>query len=104
VIVMTRRPAEPRRHGEELFAGTVAELVVLLGDAKRVYIDGGSVIGQFFAAGLVDDVTLSIVPVVLGDGIRLFSGGELEHRLVLESHHTWPSGLVQLRYRVAKPT
>jgi hypothetical protein len=36
---------------------------------------------------------------VLGGGIRLFSGGEGEHRLELESQRSWPSGLVQVRYR-----
>ncbi|HJZ88845.1 MAG TPA: dihydrofolate reductase family protein [Polyangia bacterium] len=99
VIVMTHRPREPRQ-GEEFFAGSATELAGRLGDAKRVYVDGGKVIGQFFAAGLVDDLTLSVIPIVLGDGIRLFSGGEGEHRLELESHRAWPSGLVQLRYRV----
>jgi len=99
VIVMTRRPVEAR-HGEEFFSGSAAALVARLGEAKRVYIDGGKVIGQFFAAGLVDDLTLSVIPIVLGDGIRLFSGGEGEHRLDLESHRAWPNGMVQLRYRI----
>jgi len=66
----------------------------------RVYVDGGNVIRQFFAANLIADVTLSIIPIVLGDGIRLFTGGEHEHRLALEGHRAWPSGLVQMRYRV----
>src|SRR5205823_2753701 len=58
VIVMTRRSAEAR-HGEEFFAGPATELAARLGTAKRVYIDGGNVIRQFFAADLVDDITLS---------------------------------------------
>jgi len=99
VIVMTHR-AEAPRHGEEFFAGSVTDLVARLGDARHVYIDGGNVIRQFLAAGLVDAATISIVPIVLGGGIRLFSGGEGEHRLELESHRAWPTGLVQLRYRL----
>jgi dihydrofolate reductase len=101
VIVMTHRPAESR-HGEELHAGAPADLLPRLAEAKRVYVDGGNVIRQFFAAGLIDDVTLSVLPIVLGDGIRLFPGGEGEHRLDLESHRSWPTGLVQLRYQVRK--
>jgi dihydrofolate reductase len=85
-------------HGEEFFAGDVAELAKL--DAKRVYVDGGKVITQFLAANLIDDMTVSVVPIVLGDGIPLFNGGEGEHRLKLEGHRTWPSGLVQLRYKL----
>ena len=102
VIVMTRRNAE-LREGVELFAGSAEEVVERLGEAKRVYVDGGNVIAQFFAAELIDDVTISIAPIVLGDGIRLFTGGEGEHRLELVGHQAWPSGLIQLRYRV-KPS
>jgi dihydrofolate reductase len=97
VIVMTHRPADARE-GVEFFAGSATELLPRLGSAKRVYVDGGKVIGQFFAADLIDDLTVSLIPIVLGDGIRLFSGGEGEHRLKLQSHRSWPSGMVQLRY------
>ncbi len=99
VIVMTHRPAKARK-GEEFYSGSALELANRLTDAKRVYVDGGNVLGQFFAAGLIDDVTISIIPIVLGNGIRLFSGGEGEHRLELESSRSWPSGMVQMRYRV----
>jgi dihydrofolate reductase len=101
VIVLTRRPVE-LLHGAEAFAGAVTDLVPRLADASRVYVDGADVIRQFFAAELIDDVVLSIIPIVLGAGIRLFPGGEGEHRLDLESHHSWPSGMVQVRYRVRR--
>jgi dihydrofolate reductase len=101
VIVMTRRPAEAR-HGEEFFSGSVVKLAARLSDAKRVYVDGGKVVSQFFAAGLIDNVTISVIPIILGDGIRLFSGGEGEHRLELEGHRSWPSGMVQMRYRIRR--
>jgi dihydrofolate reductase len=99
VVVMTHRPAAAR-HGEEFFTGSAAELAARLSGAKRVYVDGGQVVSQFFAAGLIDDVTISVIPILLGGGIRLFTGGEGEHRLELESQRSWPSGMVQIRYRV----
>jgi dihydrofolate reductase len=99
VIVMTHSPAKAQ-HAEEFFSGSAVEMVNRLIDAMRVYVDGGKVVSQFFAAGLVDDVTISMIPIVLGNGIRLFSGGEGEHRLDLESSLSWPSGMVQMRYRV----
>ena len=68
--------------------------------STNIYVDGGNVLSQFFAARLIDDVTISVIPIVLGDGIYLFSGGEDEHRLELESSRSWPSGIVQMRYRV----
>jgi dihydrofolate reductase len=99
VFVMTHRPADSR-HGETFVAGSARDVAARIGDAQRVYIDGGNVIRQFFAANLITDATISIVPIVLGSGIRLFERGEGEHRLALQGHRAWPSGLVQLRYTV----
>jgi len=99
VIVLTHRAVE-LRHGAEAYAGPPAQLLPRLEGARRVYVDGGNVIAQFLAANLLDDITLSVIPIVLGGGLRLFPGGEGEHRLALESHRSWPTGLVQLRYRV----
>ncbi len=101
VIVMTHRPAE-RREGVELFAGTAEQLCTRLAadGVRRAYVDGGAIIRQFLAAGLIDDITLSIVPVLLGDGIRLF--GDAEVNLELDSVERWSSGLAQLRYRVVR--
>lgn len=100
VIVMTHRPLAAR-HGEEAFAGEPAALVARLAaeGTRRVYVDGGDVIRQFLAAGLIDDLTLSIIPVLLGDGVPLFGG--VEHRLRLDDTRAFESGLVQLVYRVA---
>jgi dihydrofolate reductase len=80
---------------------TAARTVTLaqLGGGTRAYIDGGVVIRQFLAANLIDDLTISVIPTVLGAGIRLFPGGEGEHSFVFESSQSWSSGLVQLRYR-----
>ncbi len=99
VIVMTHRPATAH-NAEEFYSGSAVELANRLTDASRVYVDGGNVLNQFLAAGLIGDITISVIPIVLGDGIRLFSGGEGEHRLELDSSRSWPSGMVQMRYRV----
>jgi dihydrofolate reductase len=102
-IVLSHRAAPPR-HGEEFFAGEVNELAARLeGEgAKRVYVDGGAVIRQFLAAGLVSELTLSVIPVLLGEGIALFGGdaSARDSRLELLGAQSFPSGLVQLRYRV----
>src|SRR4051794_8901884 len=89
VIVMTHRPAKAH-HEEEFHSGSALEVANQLINARRVYVDGGKVVSQFFAAGLIDDVTISMIPIVLGNGIRLFPGGEGEHRLDLESSLSWP--------------
>jgi dihydrofolate reductase len=92
------------RHGEEFFSGPVSELADRLGrdGVRHVYVDGGMVIQQFLAAQLVDELILSIVPVILGGGVRLFGAGGLEQPLRLAETRTWPTGLIQLRYRRAR--
>ncbi len=98
-IVLTHRET-PSVHGEQFFAGAAPGLVeqLGLGGAQRLYVDGGAVIRDFLAAGLIDDMTISIVPVLLGEGIALFGAEVPEQRLLLESSRSYPSGLVQLHY------
>jgi dihydrofolate reductase len=103
-VIVLAHGEQASRHGEEFHAGDVSSLLPRLAGASRVYVDGGHVIQQFFAADLIDDVTVGILPIVLGGGIRLFSGGEGERRLVLESHRVYRSGMVQLGYRVQRQT
>ena len=101
-VVLTHRPAEPR-DGVEFFAGEPGSLLerLALDGIRHVYLDGGAVIRQCLAVGLVDELTLSLIPIVLGAGIRLFAGGEPELGLRLVECRSWPTGLVQLRYRAA---
>lgn len=100
-IVLTHR-APPARDGEEFFDGPAVELAWRLerDGVRRVYVDGGDVIRQFLHAGLVTDLTLSVIPVLLGDGVRLFgaTGRDLPLRLV--AHRGFSTGLVQIEYRL----
>lgn len=102
-LVLTQRP-KGAKHNEEFISGQPQELLERLGaqGVKRIYLDGGSVIRQFLEMGLVDELTLSVVPVLLGDGIPLFMAGGREQRLILDSSRSWPTGLAQLRYRKAE--
>jgi dihydrofolate reductase len=99
-VVLAHTPPAPR-HGEAFHTGDVAPLVARLGaeGVRRIYVDGGQVVRQFLAAGLVDELTLSLVPVVLGSATRLFGPGTGEHRLELVASRAFESGLVQLTYR-----
>jgi len=101
VAVLTHRPAEAR-HGELLLQGEPAAVLERLGEAgaSAIYVDGGAVVSRFLAAGLLDELTVSVLPVVLGAGIRLFQGAPAERWLELRGSQAYPSGLVQLRYAV----
>jgi dihydrofolate reductase len=68
--------------------------------ARTIYIAGGQVFRQVLAARLITDVTISIVPILLGEGVRLFDGAARDVRLDLVDSRMFESGLVQVEYRV----
>jgi dihydrofolate reductase len=88
------------KHGETFHSGPLEVLLDRLAGegVRRIYVDGGALIRSFLGADLVDDVTLSVIPVLLGAGIPLFGG--VERRMTLASSRSFPSGLVQLCYNV----
>ena len=67
---------------------------------RKVYVDGGLLIQSFLRAGLISDMVITSVPVLLGDGRRLFGKVRADISLRLEDTKRFPSGLVQSRYRV----
>ncbi len=99
VIVLTNRPLAAT-FGEEVYAGALAPLIAALGrdGVRRVYLDGGATIRQGLDEDLIDDLTLSIIPVVLGTGRPLFTRGLPGSRWTLTGAESYPTGLVQLHY------
>lgn len=100
LIVLTSSPGRTSVHGEEFSSEGPAELVARLGGegVRRIYVDGGATIRSFLAADLIDDLVVSIIPVVLGRGIPLFGLGLPRLPLELDGVEGYPSGLAQLRY------
>ena len=100
-VVMTHRPVEGQNQ-ERAFAGEPNALLDELEaeGASHVYVDGGVVIRSFLAAGLLDQLTVSVVPSLLGAGFPLFGGVKRESGLALEHAASFKNGLVQMRYRV----
>jgi dihydrofolate reductase len=64
----------------------------------RVYVDGGAVISDFLAQGLIDHLVLTKAPILLGSGLPLFHPIPVSTELRLESVQSWPSGFVNLTY------
>jgi dihydrofolate reductase len=66
---------------------------------KHVYVDGGTVVQQFLRAGMLDELTVSIAPVLIGFGVPLF--GPLDEDITLELVGTrdLPSGFTQATYK-----
>ncbi len=67
---------------------------------RRVYVDGGKVVQSFLRNGLIEEMTLTRIPVLIGEGLPLF--GALDHDVDCEhlDTRTFPSGLVTSRYRI----
>ena len=67
---------------------------------KRIYVDGGITIQRFLAEGLINDVTITVIPIVLGSGKPLFGIVEKDIPLKHISTKTYDFGFVQLTYNV----
>ena len=100
VVVLGHRDFAPR-HGEQRREGGVREVLAGLAaeGCRHVYLDGGAVIRAGLREGVIDSLTLSVLPVVLGKGVRLFEDGLPRSDWRLEDTRPLPSGVVQLRYR-----
>ena len=103
-VVVTSDTARPAHHGEMFHAGALAPLFERLAaeGARHVYVDGGTIVAQALREGLVDEVTVSVIPILLGDGTPLAPHIGADVRLELQQHRAFASGLVQLVYRVVR--
>ena len=68
---------------------------------NRVYVDGGKTIGSFLNMKLITDITLTKIPVLLGEGIPLFSQITQDIRLKKSEVVAFPNDFVQVYYEVS---
>lgn len=69
-------------------------------EGGTIWLMGGSkLVDECLQAGLVDEIILSIHPILLGHGIPLFRGKQPEMALELVSSKSYHTGLIQLVYR-----
>lgn len=69
---------------------------------KHIYVDGGITIQRFLAEGLVDDILITVIPVLLGEGIPLFGPLAQDISLNHTGTKTFDFGFVQLQYDVIR--
>lgn len=83
-------------------SGSPAEIIKMLENqgARHLYIDGGQTIQQFLDDGLIQELTITTIPVLLGSGIPLFGPLEADIQLRHTQTRSFASGLVQSRYTV----
>jgi dihydrofolate reductase len=105
VVVLSSRPVEFFSNEDaaaEQMSGEPAEIVAALEARgfRHAYIDGGLTIQRFLAAGLIDRLVLTRVPVLIGKGIPLF--GPVPSDILLHHVETrwYKGGLVQSEYEI----
>ncbi|MBI3789857.1 MAG: dihydrofolate reductase [Gemmatimonadetes bacterium] len=108
VMVLSRRGVpvpEAHRGKVTVHAGPPADALASLAahGCKHVYVDGGVTIQAFLAEGLIDDITITTIPVLLGAGRPLFGALSHDVRLELQSSQSFANGFVQSTWRVAHP-
>jgi dihydrofolate reductase len=78
------------------------EMATAAGDGLLWVVGGGGVASQFADEGLLDEVHLTAVPVVLGDGKRLFARPLPSGAMQLTGTRTFQNGMVELRYKLSR--
>ena len=103
VFVLTSRKL-PRTLGTvEFYSGDLAQLVNerLKPTFRNIwFVGGGAVSGECLRRGLADEVYYSILPIVIGDGVRFFEGLDEDVALHLAGVKGYKNGMVELRYEV----
>lgn len=69
---------------------------------RHLYIDGGITIQKFLHAGLIDEIIITTIPILLGEGIPLFGAMKKEINVRLNGVDRAENGLIQTRYSVTK--
>ena len=98
--VLTREK-RTEENGVSFYNGNIEQLISKLKKqpGKHIYCDGGGqVVKLLMDNNLIDEYIISIIPVFLGEGKRLFLGGVPQLPARLLSHKAYDTGLVQLRY------
>ena len=101
-VVTTHRELPSTKKSVEFYSGDLGRLVneLLAPRYGNIWLVGGAMLCQnFLKLGLVDEIRLSIVPVLLGDGLRLFDDAVPEVRLQLKNAVAYKTGVVELLYR-----
>jgi dihydrofolate reductase len=95
------RTARPSVGSVKFYTGNLKDLVIDLKSkvGKNIFVDGGAeIVNELLNENLIDEFYISVIPVLLGEGIPLFRNGRPEIGLRLIHSMHFDKGLVQLHY------
>ncbi|KDN54034.1 dihydrofolate reductase family protein [Flavobacterium seoulense] len=104
VYVITREQ-KPQVGRTTFYSGDLTELVNRLKQekGKNIYCDGGAeIINELLQRDLIDELIISVIPILLGKGTRLFKDDRPEQLLEFVTAKTFDTGLTQLHYKRKK--
>lgn len=99
VITRTERPSVGKT---TFYTGNLTELVQRLKseNGKNIYCDGGAeIINELLKNDLIDEYIISLIPVLVGNGTKLFKDNRPEQELELVNSKSFDTGLTQLHYK-----
>lgn len=102
-FVLTRRDLPRTRETVEFYAGDLAQFVNenLRPRFRSIWFVGGGVVcGQCLRLGLADEVRYSVLPILIGEGIRFFEQLDRDIALHLVDVKAYKNGMVELCYQV----
>lgn len=104
LFVLSHRPLPPAPAGVvvEPMSGEPADVLAAVAarGIRHVYVDGGVTIQAFLRAGLIQHLTVTRVPVLIGSGIPLFGPIAADILVTHVSTRTLPGGAVQSEYLI----
>lgn len=101
LIVLTSKPVGSLPDGGEIVRDEIGSVAAQLRDNPNgdVWIAGGAkTMGAFLSAGAIDRVVLHVVPLILGDGLRMFEGIGSSLPFHLEDSTLFRNGMARLTY------
>ena len=104
-IVVSHRNLRIEKQNIELYSGDLNKLVSerLKPNHKNVWVVGGAIlVKDFIQLKLADEIRLSVLPIILGDGTPFFDHIEQEQVLHLRDVTAYKSGMVELCYEIKK--